>query len=151
MVSVPIALGALTSLLVLVTTSSGAPVSFPDLEVVFLMGWVVAGVYALYLGLAYLPVLLAWGRWGQRFGPWERRRGRLCVALAGLAVSAAVTAHVISARMELPFGSRGPELARLVGAVFVGTWLGMVLPRLVLPALRPGAFAKDPMTSREDG
>lgn len=58
--------------LVLVTTSPGASVSFPNLEVVFLMGWFVAGVYALYLGLSYLPVLLAWSRWGQRLEPTIR-------------------------------------------------------------------------------
>ena len=62
----------MSSLLVLVTTSPGAPVPFPNLEVVFLIGWFVAGVYALYLGLSYLPELLAWGRWGQGLEPTIR-------------------------------------------------------------------------------
>jgi hypothetical protein len=144
MLAGPVAISALESIAQLFVTVRAARAVVPEIILAFMMMVFVTGTFATVLGLAYLPLLLAWGRWGRRFGRWERARGSLCLALAGLAAPAALAALVINARLEAPFGARGGELAGIVGFVFLGTWLGLALPRLVLPALRPGVFADGP-------
>jgi hypothetical protein len=143
----PVAVSGLLCVGFLVLAWPGLRTASEKIPAAFVVMVVFSGAAAIVLGAAYLPVLLAWSRWGRRLGRWERAWGPLCVALAVLAAPAAATVMVVYGRMELPFGARGAELARMGGAVFVGTWLGLLLPRLVLPALRPGAFAHDPADS----
>jgi len=103
----------------------------------------VTSTFAGMLAVGYLPVLLAWGRWAHRLGRWERTRGPLSVALAALAIPAALAAVVANMSIVPPFGARGSQLALIAGAVFVGTWLALLLPRLLIRSLHPGAFVAD--------
>lgn len=93
----------------------------------YIMPFALFGALVLALPF-YLLVLLAWGCIGPR--RIDRSAVRLGVALALLALPAGMIGYLWAAEFSLA------RAAMLWGA----TWAGLLLPRMMLPRLRPGAF-----------
>jgi len=103
--------------------------------------WVLsAGVFMLPITIA---ALFAWTKCARRFPQIEQGYAALVLALSVLAL---VVSLVVSAanNWEVALGQvQGgflPEAIRGIGYVYIPILLGLVLPRIVIPALRPGAF-----------
>ncbi len=99
-------------------------------------------VGALLAAPCYLPLLWAWAVCGRRFGWLERTYGGVAAGTGLLAASGAGMLAMIYGTMEPPFGFAGADLVPYAGQMLLLLWAGLLLPRLVIPALRPGAFAR---------
>jgi hypothetical protein len=103
-------------------------------------------VHAPYLGgwfglvaLPVLPVLVAWGALGPALGRVER-------TWAGVALGTALVAGFAMHVGVGVFG--GPGVAPPARfAAWLVAWAGLLLPRVVCPALRPGAFGGVPRSA----
>lgn len=90
------------------------------------------GVWFGLVALPLLPVLVGWGALGPALGRVER-------TWTGVALGIALVAGFAMYVGVGVFG--GPTVApRARFAVWLIAWAGLLLPRVVCPALRPGAF-----------
>jgi hypothetical protein len=138
---------ALDALLWAVLAALGAPVVLAlGVTIVSLArgdgaGAIVGGLYMLVVGLfvsvafalaPYSLLLLAWSALAPRLGAAETRAG-VVVATAALTLPAGVV---------MVLANDGPTLV-LFAPIWISAWIGLLLPRLVVPRLAPGAFARD--------
>lgn len=99
------------------------------------------GIPSLIVGLPlYAPLLLLWALIARR---WARldSAGGVFAGTVSLAALGALLLFVAAARDSRPLAPHG--FAALSDALQWGglVWLALVLPRLLIPRLRPGAFA----------
>ena len=80
----------------------------------------------------YALLLLGWSALACRFAAAETRAG-VVVATALLALPAGVA---------ITFANDGPPV-QLFAMFWLPAWIGLLVPRLVVPRLAPGAFARD--------
>jgi hypothetical protein len=85
----------------------------------------------------FTPLLLAWAWIAPRY-PRIESPFAIVGASIGLGVSAGTIVAVSYARMEAPFGAHGGQLAAISGVVGLVIALGLITPRFVIAALRPG-------------
>lgn len=97
-----------------------------------------------FFALPYMPVLVLWARLGPRLGRLERTRGGIVASAGLLAVPGALVAVVAYGVLDEPFGYHGAELVKFGAWILVATAVSLLVPRLVIPALRPGVFAGAP-------
>lgn len=89
---------------------------------------------SLVFGLApYAAMLVGWALLAPHFGDVDRSRARLALAMAGLAVPAA---GVVMVRSDASIAT--------FAWIWLVAWAGLLVPRLVVPRLSPGAFATPP-------
>lgn len=80
----------------------------------------------------YAALLVGWAFVAPRLGDCDRSRARVALATCALAVPA-------GAFMVL--ANDGPSLT-IFAPIWLAAWTGLLVPRLVVPRLAPGAFAR---------
>ncbi len=103
--------------------------------------WVLsAGVFMLPITIA---ALFAWTKCARRFPQIEHGYAALVLALALVALLISFVVGAVN-NWEVAVGQvQGDflrEAVRGIGDVYIPVLLGLVVPRIVIPALRPGAF-----------
>ena len=89
---------------------------------------------SLVFGLApYAALLVGWALLAPGLGDVDRSRARLALAMAVLAIPAAGVAMVRSDASIATFAW-----------IWLVAWVGLLVPRLLVPRLSPGAFATPP-------
>lgn len=148
------ALGALTG--GIVVAGVGTIVKFPSLAnpvtafaggALYLTAMSLAAAPALALPVCW-PILTAWAFLGGRLGRVESTYGGLVAATGALALlgGGGVTALYASAGADR--GYRGAALVTFGLGVFVALWGGLLLPRMLIARLQPGAFSVTPPPDR---
>jgi len=103
--------------------------------------WVLsAGVFMMPITIAGL---FAWTRFARRFPLIERGYPSLVLGLSLLALVISFISGAIS-NWEVALGQVDGEFwyeaIRGIGYVFIPVLLGLIVPRILIPVLRPGAF-----------
>ena len=139
----PLALGLVSAVTVVGSRGivDGFGEAFVALILVPLVGTMIGAVFAVPV---YLPLLLLWAAAAPRLGRVERTYGGVIAGTGLLASAGAALLATVYGSQRSPFGYRGWDLAAYTGAMLLLLWAGLVLPRLVIPALRPGAFVRTP-------
>ena len=106
----------------------------------FMTGWFLFVAVA-FFALPYVPLLLLWARLGPTLGRLESTRRGVAVSAALLALPGALASVVAYGVLDEPFGYQGAELARFGAVVLGAITVSLLVPRLLFPSLRPGAFA----------
>ncbi len=106
--------------------------------------WVLsAGVFMLPITVA---ALFAWTKCARRFPQIEQGYAALVPALAVVALLISFVVGAVN-NWEVALGQvQGDffrEAIRGIGYVYIPVLLGLVVPRVVVPALRPGAFMEE--------
>jgi hypothetical protein len=113
--------------------------AFATLIAVPLAGTMIGAVFALPV---YLPLLLLWAAAAPRLGRVERTYSGVIAGTGLLASTGAALLAIFYGSQPPPFGYQGWDLAAYAGVMLLLLWAGLVLPRLVISALRPGAFVQ---------
>jgi hypothetical protein len=143
----PLALGivgAVSAMIGVPGQKWGVTQAFASVVVTTIFGTVVGIVAA---APVYLPLLLLWAANGSRLGRIESTYWGVLAATGLLAAAGAALLTVMYGSMESPFGFRGADLVTYAWQMLLLLWAGLVLPRLALPALWPGAFGLAPATA----
>lgn len=108
----------------------------------FLASVLVASIWgAAFTAMFVVPygaVLLAWPELVREWPALERTRAGLTIASAGLALPAALVVGLESGHFAGAIRAR--EFTEAFLSTFVGGWLGLLLPRLLIKWLSPGCF-----------
>lgn len=115
-------------------------------------GVVYLGALLGYLAIAvlmipYAPILMLWARTGPALGWLEHTKRGVAVSAAILAAPAAVAAAVMHDVSAGPSAGGWTDLAWLGAIVFVAVGTSLLLPRILIRPLRPGAFGADPAST----
>lgn len=113
------------------------------------------GVWYLFVSVAffalpYVPLLLLWARLGPALGRLEASRRGVAASAALLALPGALAAVAAYGLLDEPFGFAGTELLRFGLVVLGSIAVGLLVPRLACPCLRPGTFAAPPSHSTSE-
>ena len=140
----PLALGLVSAVTVLgrMGLVDGLDDAYAALIVVPLAGTMIGAVLALPV---YLPLLLVWAAAAPRLGRVERTYSGVIAGTGLLASAGAALLASFYGSLRPPFGYKGWDLAAYAGTMLLLLWAGLILPRLVIPALRPGAFVRSPI------
>ena len=107
-----------------------------------LLGSMWSIVPTLVFALPYGAALLAWPRLAACLGWVEKTRFGVALATGAMALPAALVIGLESGRFAGAIRPREFVVSFL--CALVGGWIGLLVPRLVLKPLAPGAFAPGP-------
>lgn len=149
----PLALGLTGAVRALVDGPPGLESLGMAFGVVVLATSVGATVGAMFAAPFYLPLLLLWATCGRRLGRLESTYGGVVAGTALLAAAGAGLLTLGYGSMDRPFGFEGRDLVLYAISMLLLLWAALLIPRLVLPILRPGSFARvePPPTAAPEG